>query len=263
MRQITRLMTAIAVVALAAAALAGGPTTMPASSALPALSVDVWTCSKHPQFHQPVKGQCPICDADLVKQKLMLQGDDAAAGSPYPLNTCPVSGQVLGSMGPPIVMTHEGREVRFCCKGCIAKFDAEPDKYLKQIDEKIIAQQLASYPLTVCPVSEETLGEMGEPVNFVYNNRLVRFCCNGCKRGFKKDPAKYLATLDAAVVAAQTADYPLDTCVISGMKLGSMGAPVDYVSGDQLVRFCCDGCITAFYKNPAANLEKIAGQSAP
>jgi len=53
----------------------------------------------------------------------------------YPLDVCLVSGQKLGSMGKPAVITHEGREIRFCCPACIPKFKEDPAKYLKQLDE--------------------------------------------------------------------------------------------------------------------------------
>jgi YHS domain-containing protein len=48
--------------------------------------------------------------------------------------TCPVSGEPLGSMGEPIVMTHEGKEVKLCCKSCIKKFEADPAKYAAMVD---------------------------------------------------------------------------------------------------------------------------------
>ena len=54
---------------------------------------------------------------------------------PYPLDVCIVSGEKLGSMGDPVVLKHEGREVRLCCPGCIDKFKKEPAKYLKKLDE--------------------------------------------------------------------------------------------------------------------------------
>lgn len=58
-----------------------------------------------------------------------------AKGAEYPLDTCVVSGAELGSMGDPVVINHNGREVRFCCPACVAKFNAEPEKYLKRLDE--------------------------------------------------------------------------------------------------------------------------------
>lgn len=53
--------------------------------------------------------------------------DTKSAG---PADTCPVSGQKLGSMGAPIVVQHEGREIRLCCAGCVRAFKANPAKYL-------------------------------------------------------------------------------------------------------------------------------------
>ena len=41
------------------------------------------------------------------------------------------------------------------------------------------------------------------------------------------------------------------------MKLGSMGEPVDIVVANSLVRFCCTGCVTAFYKAPSAHLANL------
>jgi len=54
---------------------------------------------------------------------------------PYPLKTCVVSGEKLGEMGDPFVYAYEGREIKFCCKGCLKDFKKEPAKYIKMIDE--------------------------------------------------------------------------------------------------------------------------------
>ncbi len=52
----------------------------------------------------------------------------------YPLDVCVVSGEPLGSMGEPYIFDHEGREVRLCCKGCLKKFQEDPEKYLAKLD---------------------------------------------------------------------------------------------------------------------------------
>ena len=117
----------------------------------------------------------------------------------YPLSTCPVSGQELGSMGDPIVKTIDGREVRFCCGGCPSKFEGDPEKYGKKMDTAIAKAQAESYPLSTCVVSGEKLGgDMGDIVDYIHENKLVRFCCKGCVKDFKKDPAKYLLKLEDA-----------------------------------------------------------------
>ncbi len=58
------------------------------------------------------------------------------AAKPYPLGTCLVSGEKLGSMGDPHVIVHEGREIKFCCSHCEPDFRKEPDKYLSQLDKE-------------------------------------------------------------------------------------------------------------------------------
>ena len=55
---------------------------------------------------------------------------------PYPLDKCVVSDEKLGSMGEPYVFTHEGQEIKMCCKGCLKDFKKEPAKYLKKIEEE-------------------------------------------------------------------------------------------------------------------------------
>ena len=58
-----------------------------------------------------------------------------AKAKPYPLTTCIVSGEKLGEMGEPFVFTHEGQEIKLCCKSCKKKFDKDPATYLKKLTE--------------------------------------------------------------------------------------------------------------------------------
>lgn len=57
----------------------------------------------------------------------------AAPAKPYTLKECIVSGNELGSMGKVVTKTHEGQEVKFCCKPCVKKFDKNPAKYLGKL----------------------------------------------------------------------------------------------------------------------------------
>lgn len=57
--------------------------------------------------------------------------------------------------------------------------------------------QIPSYPLKTCLVSGDELGGMGETVNALYGDRLIRFCCKGCVKSFNKNPGKYLPKLDS------------------------------------------------------------------
>lgn len=60
----------------------------------------------------------------------------SGATKPYPLDVCIVSGEKLGSMGAPIVLVHQGQEVKFCCKNCKPDFEKEPAKFLAKLAPK-------------------------------------------------------------------------------------------------------------------------------
>ncbi len=176
----------------------------------------------------------------------------------YPLNKCIVSGEDLGDQSDAVIKDYDGREMRFCCKGCVKDFEKDQASFLQKLDKAIIQAQLADYPLETCVVSGEALGgEMGDPIDHVVGNRLVRLCCKMCKKELAADPAKYIARLDEAVVAAQLDGYPASTCPITGEALEGMGEPYDYVFAGKLVRFCCDGCVSKFNENPAQALATI------
>lgn len=182
---------------------------------------------------------------------------DERVGDPFPLRDCPVAYHEIGEMQDPVVRIYEGREIRFCCEDCVEVFQKDLKASLADVDAEIVKSQLPFYPATVCVVAEEKLGSMGDPIDLVWNNRLVRFCCDGCVGEFQQDPKSYIAKLDEAVGKAQSVEYPLDTCLIGGEKLGSMGDPVEIVIANRLVRFCCSGCIEEFNKNPGLHLAKL------
>lgn len=185
-------------------------------------------------------------------------GADAVAAVPvnciYTLATCPVSGNDVADGEDAIIRVIDGREVRFCCEMCVIKFEGAKDKYWAKIDAQIMDQQLPLYPLTHCVVEpDDSLSADGVDmgVNVVYGNRLARFCCEGCTKDFKKEPAKYLALIDAAAAEQQRKDYPLTTCVVGGGALGAMGDPVDVVVGGRLIRLCCKDCEAKLRASPA------------
>lgn len=176
----------------------------------------------------------------------------------YPLQTCLVSGQKLGGMGDPIDLVHEGRLVRFCCGGCIKKFTADAESYLGKLDAAVVSAQLPGYPLQTCVISGESFGgAMGDPVDVVHEGRLVRLCCKMCLKDFQSATAARLAKIDAALIAAQVSDYPLDTCPVSHEGLVD-GDIVDMLYGTQLIRLCCPSCEKQVIENPQPVLAAIA-----
>jgi len=180
-------------------------------------------------------------------------------GDPYPLNVCPVTGEPLGSMGDPIIAIGEGREARLCCGGCEPKFSADPAKYFAKIDAEMIKEQEKHYPIETCVVSGKVLD--GNAETRIIANRMMKFCCGNCPAAAAADPAKFIAKLDKAVIAAQSDSYPLTKCVISGKALDSMGEPVNLVIANRLIKLCCAGCEGKVEKTPAAALAALDGKT--
>ncbi len=47
--------------------------------------------------------------------------------------TCPHMGEKIDKS---IYVDHEGKRVYFCCKMCVAKFKADPGKYVKKLEDE-------------------------------------------------------------------------------------------------------------------------------
>lgn len=64
----------------------------------------------------------------------------AKARADYPLKSCLVSDEPLGSMGEAVAHVHRAdgkpdRVVFVCCEGCIDDFKQNPAKFLKKVDD--------------------------------------------------------------------------------------------------------------------------------
>jgi YHS domain-containing protein len=62
--------------------------------------------------------------------------DKKTAAKPYPLDKCIVSDEKLGADPgmKTFAFTHEGQEIKLCCKSCQKDFNKNPAKYLKKIE---------------------------------------------------------------------------------------------------------------------------------
>lgn len=176
------------------------------------------------------------------------------AGDAYTLGTCPISGDKIGGMGDAVAKVYDGREVRFCCKSCVEDFEKDKAAAWAKIDEQMVKDQLPFYPLETSVVSGKALKT---PVNYVWNNRLVRLADESEKAEFQKDTAKYIAALDKAVIEKQSASYALKNCPM-------MGDPIDaadhknVVVANRLVEVCCAKCAGRVRQNPAKALAALA-----
>lgn len=70
----------------------------------------------------------------LTLSILLLAAGFAFAATPYPIKTCLVTDNELGSMGKVVTKVYDGRQIKFCCKPCVKKFEANPAKYLSKLN---------------------------------------------------------------------------------------------------------------------------------
>ncbi len=66
-------------------------------------------------------------------QEASRPGSDKKPAAAGEQTTCPVMG---GKIVKSVYGDHMGKRVYFCCEGCIGKFDKEPMKYIKQLEDK-------------------------------------------------------------------------------------------------------------------------------
>ena len=77
----------------------------------------------------------PMADGCHKHSKVLAAEQKSEKAKPYPLETCVVSGEKLDSMGKPYVFTHDGQEIKMCCKSCLKDFKKDSAKYMKKIDD--------------------------------------------------------------------------------------------------------------------------------
>ena len=68
-------------------------------------------------------------------------------------------------------------------------------------------------------------------------------------------PILAFAAIGTVAHAADT--YPLTTCVVSGEKLGEMGAPAVINYKGTEVKFCCNSCVKKFNADSEKYLAKL------
>jgi Cu(I)/Ag(I) efflux system membrane fusion protein len=83
-------------------------------------------------------GDHATADADSPMAKMMpglkeLSPEDYKSAMAQ--HMCPVSGEMLGTMGAPEKVDVNGKAVWICCDGCKDKLRADPDKYLTKLNK--------------------------------------------------------------------------------------------------------------------------------
>ena len=204
---------------------------------------------------------------------------------------CPVSGKPLGSMGDPVAVDVNGQRLFVCCAGCVNAVKANPAKYASgrpkitvtsatEADAALIARQ------KVCPVMDELLGGMGNPIKVMVGDKPIFLCCKGCIKKIQAEPAKYLAMVYGNTTQSQTppqgavpigseevragvfkvvaADAPYivaqKSCPVMDEPLEAMGGPYKVNAAGKAIYICCPGCAKKIAAEPQKYLSILAKQ---
>jgi YHS domain-containing protein len=80
---------------------------------------------------------------------------------------------------------YKGQYVYFCCQGCIAMFEKDPEKYIATLSPE---DQEAIKPNEICPVTHEPIPDKTRWIE--EDGRKVYFCCDGCMDMYKQKMAE-------------------------------------------------------------------------
>jgi Cu+-exporting ATPase len=164
----------------------------------------------------------------------------------------PILQKPAGSIDPVCGMTvdpqraagssdYNGKTYHFCSKGCVAKFEADPQKYL----------QPAAKPQAmdaVDPVCGMTVDPQRAAGSSDYKGKTYHFCSKGCLAKFEADPQKYLQP--AAKSQAMDAVDP-----VCGMTVDPQRAAGSSDYKGKTYHFCSKGCVAKFEADPGKYLQ--------
>jgi YHS domain-containing protein len=67
----------------------------------------------------------------LLRRGMLGADEGTPSPKPYPLENCVVSNDKIDPQVAPVVFN--GQEYRFCCRGCVKKFNRDPEKYAARL----------------------------------------------------------------------------------------------------------------------------------
>lgn len=101
-----------------------------------------------------------------------------------PQTLCPVTGEKITKSA---YTDYQGQRIYFCCKGCISKFQADPEKYMEKFEKDGILLENVQKKDPVCGMDITD-----KSIKRDYKGRRVYFCSDYCAKEFDKNPKAIL-----------------------------------------------------------------------
>lgn len=184
----------------------------------------------------------------LVVGALALAGEaEKRNDGKQPVPMCPVMSDEPADMFLS-VDTDEG-PVYMCCKGCVKRFNRNPDKYADAVKKQRAVLAKLPKMQVLCPVSNEPVDT---DVSLKHDGKDVHFCCGGCKSKFEAEPAKFTKQL------AKSYTYQTQ-CPVMDSQI-SPGVYTDLPTGERIY-YCCKRCKKKMMMSPEKYNEKLVAQN--
>lgn len=145
---------------------------------------------------------------------------------------CPISGNSLGDKSNFVQVLN--KRIYTCCEKCIEKVEKDPVVYLDKMEGRKTQ--------STCPVMG---GEIDKSAFSVYQGQKVYYCCPGCEKKFKADPAKYYAAWAKEKIVTESAQT---NCSL--MPEDPIDKKYFVTYKGRRAYFCCKSCLGQFVKNP-------------
>ena len=216
---------------------------------------------------------------------------------------CPVSGKRLGSMGTPVAVRVGKATVYACCSACVESIERNPAKFATGKPSILVSTATAGDAEAiarqrVCPVMDEPLGGMGQPLKVMIGDMPVYLCCKGCVKKIEAEPLKYLEMVYGSVPASPMTESPekptppartpnrtvgleesevrpgffkvnqedkpfiaaQKRCPVMDEPLDAMGGPYKVNAAGKAIYICCPGCAKRIASQPEKYLRVLKQQ---
>ena len=181
----------------------------------------------------------------LVTMLSVAIGPSAARADEKQVPKCPVMDEPVNLA---VSTATDDGPVFFCCKGCVRKFKAAPDKYATALVKQRQVLAKREKIQVRCPVT-------GEPVDSKvvteHAGRTIHFCCKECIIKFRGDPSRYEAAL------ANSYTYQTQ-CPVMGERINPKASAV--LPTGETIYYCCMGCHKKLLDDPAKYATVLAKQ---
>jgi len=83
--------------------------------------------------HECMKDSAGCCEKHEMHSGMKMESSTETATVQIWNKVCPVKGEEVDADSPTV--EYDGKVIGFCCPGCDAKFQKDPEKYMKNLNE--------------------------------------------------------------------------------------------------------------------------------